>query len=243
MTIATRLSAGIALAVLAACPAAGEGNPSAERRLPAFTGKSAGGETASLAPGKESLEFTLGERKRAIRAALLHFFQPDCNACVAEMKALQVLHGELAAKDVLVAGVAHRGEEAAVAAVAKEHKLSYPVLLGQGSDLAKAFSRGDATVLADAKGVVRYSQVGFKDGDAKGWKENLERLLEGKEVRPDVNPRVVLAAGDPFPDVRLPALEGGKEISLAVEDGRLTFLDAAGSATHPRAAVGFFSRY
>jgi len=235
--------AAVGLLAIGVATVAGAEEPSTANRIPAFAGKTSGGESFSLGSGGEGLRLRRGERESPVKAALLHFFQPDCNACFDEMKALQEVHDGLAEKEVLVASVAHRGDEVAVRALVERLGLTYPVVMGQGSELARRHSRGDATVLADAAGVVRYSQVGYRAGDAKGWNENIRRLLAGEDVRADVNPRAVLAVGDAFPNVRLPALEGGEGISLAVEEGRLTFRDASGNATHPRAAVGFFSRY
>lgn len=222
----------IGTALLLAVSLAAGAPESEERRLPPFSLKASSGEAVS---------WTGGEGRH--QALLLHFFQPDCNACRTEMAALEALSRDLAPKGVLVAGVAHRGDGAAVGALARKLGLSYPLLLGQGSELAKGFSRGDATVIADGKGVVRYVQVGFKEGDEKVFREAIESLLAGREVTAKADEERRLEAGERFPDVALPGLMTEKPISLRVEQGRLTFRDGEGKVSHPKAAVGFFSRY
>jgi len=228
--------AWLAGAVLAACPAGAQ--EQGEKKLPEFSLKAANGDAFSAK--YEGGELSVG---RKVKAVLLHFFQPDCNACMVEMKALEGLSKELSPKGALIASVAHRGDEAAVKAVAEKHKLSYPLVLGQGSDLAKAFSRGDATVIVDGKGAVRYSQVGFKEGDEKTFRETLENLLADKAVTAETNERRRLTVGETFPAVKLPSLMNGKPMSMTVEGGKLTYRDESGKEVHPKAAVGFFSRY
>lgn len=228
--------AWLAAAVLTAWPAGAQDKE--EKKLPEFSLKTAQGE--SFAGKYEGAELAIG---RKVKATLLHFFQPDCNACVVEMKALDFLSKELAPKGAVIASVAHRGDQVAVKAVAERHKLSYPLVLGQGSDLVKTFSRGDATVIADGKGVVRFSQVGFKEGDERIFRETLEKLLADKAVTAETNERRRLQVGETMPAVQLPSLMSGKPISMTVEGGKLTYRDESGKEVHPKAAVGFFSRY
>jgi len=113
-----------------------------------------------------------------VRALLVHFFQPDCNACVEEMKALNALHGEIG-RDVAILGIAHRRGPEEVREVARKLELSYPLLLGQESEVASAFARGDATVIAVSRGVVRYTQLGFEGGDEVRYEQVVRRLLGG----------------------------------------------------------------
>lgn len=213
------------------------------KQLPEFSLKTADGESVSAKFEGGELMITRKEATAPPKAVLLHFFQPDCDACLAEMKLLEGLHKEFVEKGALVASVAHRGDKAAVIAVAEELKLTLPLLLGQESDLAKAFARGDATVIADAKGVIRYSQVGFKEGDEKFFRETLENLLAGKDVTIETNERRRLSVGEAFPAVRLSSLFAEKPMTLTVEAGKLMFQDDSGETVHAKAAVGFFSRY
>lgn len=52
-----------------------------------------------------------------------------------------------------------------------------------------------------------------------------------------------LEVGDTLPPIELDSVATGKPISLTSEDGQLVFRDESGEVSHPRAAVGFFSRY
>jgi len=212
-------------------------------RLPAFSLDSVTGERFSLRYDEGALNLAAPERSGRVRAVLVHFFQPDCNACIEEMKALDGLHRELSGRDLAILGIAHRRTPEEARDVARTLGLSYPVLLGQGSDIANALARGDATVIADAKGVVRYTQVGFQPEDVAVWRTNLERLRAGEGVATRGSGRERIAVGDAFPAVRLPGLRDGQPMVLAVQDGRLTLVDGSGKKAHPKAAVGFFSRY
>jgi hypothetical protein len=51
-----------------------------------------------------------------------------------------------------------------------------------------------------------------------------------------------LQVGDRLPAVALDSLTTGKSITLQ-EGGRLTFRDEKGTVSHPKAAIGMFSRY
>jgi len=90
---------------------------------------------------------------------------------------------------------------------------------------------------------VRFVQVGYGAGDEKVWGQDVERLLAGKPVTQETIARKRLRVGDSLPRIELPSVATGKPIALTGEGGRLTFRDAAGKSSHPRAAVGFFSRY
>jgi len=212
-------------------------------RMPAFSLESVAGGRFSLRYDGDSLEIARPDRSGPIRVVLVHFFQPDCNACIEEMEALDSLHSEFAARDAAVLGIAHRGKPEAVREITRKLGLSYPVLLGKESPIASALARGDATVIADSSGVVQYTQVGFQSEDVAVWRENIERLLAGEEVASRGSGRERLAEGDAFPSVRLPGLRDGTAMVLAVEEGRLTLVGESGAKSHPRAAVGFFSRY
>jgi len=214
-------------------------------RLPEFSLESVAGERVSLRYHDGSLQLALpGQGKPvATKALLVHFLQPDCNACIDEMKALDELHREVVGREVAILGIDHRGKPEATRDVARDLELSYPVLLGHGSEVAKAHARGDATVIADSKGVIRYTQVGFQPEDVSIWRTNLDRLLAGEDVATHESGRERIAKGDVFPGIRLPGLRDGRARTLAVEGGRLTLVDETGTEFHPKAAVGFFSRY
>jgi peroxiredoxin len=214
------------------------------KKLPEFLLKTVDGVPFHLMYAQGRIEVEQGKETSRPKALFIHFFQADCNLCMAEMKALEKLRDTVAREGALIVGVAHRHDEAAVRAAREKTKVTYPLLLGRGSELAAQFSRGDASILVDSQGMVRTSQVSYKEGEEKTWKENLERLASEKELTADTAKREEpLKAGDKFPGVKLPSLMGEKGMSLAAEDGKLTFRDEEGRVTHPKAAIGFFSRY
>jgi peroxiredoxin len=214
------------------------------KKLPEFTLKTADGAPFALKYEQGQVVVEQNKESSKPKALFIHFFQPDCNLCMAEMKALETLHQEVTKQGALIVGVAHRHDEAAVRGIREKLKISYPLLLGRGSELASQFSRGDASILVDGQGMVRSSQVSYKEGEEKLWKENIERLLAEMDPTPAAAKREKpLEVGDKFPAVKAPSLLGGKGMSMAVEDGKLTFRDKEGRVTHPKAAIGFFSRY
>ncbi len=214
------------------------------KKLPEFTLKTVDGTSFGLKYDQGQVVVEQDKESSKPKALFIHFFQPDCNLCMAEMKALETLHQEVSKQGALIVGVAHRHDEEVVRGIREKLKITYPLLLGRGSDLAAQFSRGDASILVDGQGMVRSSQVSYKEGEEKAWKENIERLLAEKGLSTAAAKREKpLEVGDKFPAVKLPSLLGGKGMSLAVEDGKLTFRDEEGRVTHPKAAVGFFSRY
>lgn len=214
------------------------------KKVPQFTLRTVDGTPFELKYEEGRVVVRQGTETSRPKALFFHFFQADCNLCMAEMKALEALYGEVANSGALIVGVAHRHDQSAVGAVRERMRITYPLILGRGSELSAQFSRGDASILVDGQGMVRTWQVSYKEGEEKTWKENIERLVAEKELAPQVAKREKpLAAGDRFPSVKLPSLMGDKGMSLAIEEGMLTFRDEEGNVTHPKAALGFFSRY
>lgn len=232
------------LVIAAQCRPGVAQDKEAPKKVPEFTLKTVDGTSFTLKYDQGNVVIAQDKAISKPKALFFHFFQADCNLCMAEMKALEALHRDLGKQGALIIGVAHRHDEAAVRSIREKLKITYPLLLGRGSDLAGQFSRGDASILVDSQGMVRSSQVSYKEGEEKVWKDNLERLLSEKELTPESAKREkALEVGDKYPAVKLPSLLGEKGMSLAVEDGKLTFRDEEGKVTHPKAAVGFFSRY
>lgn len=124
--------------VATAVPAGGQ---DAEKKRPEFSLRTAGGDAVSATYEGGALAVARKDAAGPIRAVLLHFFQPDCNACRVEMKALEGLHKELSPKGALVAGVAHRGDEASARDVAKDGLLVFAVAMLDEVDEARATTR------------------------------------------------------------------------------------------------------
>lgn len=212
-------------------------------KLPAFSLQTPDGKTAVLEHGAEGIQLSVDGKAERPKALAIHLLQPDCLQCRAQLKALQSLHARFAPRGLAVVGVSHRGDERALAELARELDIKFPMLHGAGSELAKQFAAGDTFGLVDRQGVVRFAQVGYGVGDEKTWTENVERLLAGEPVAKEGVDRERLKAGDPFPAIVLPDLRSGKPMELVGKDGKLLFRGADGKETRPKGAVGFFSRY
>lgn len=243
-----RLDRVVAIAVLLAMPGlrvdqavAAEGP--ARDPVPEFSLPTASGKPLSVHRAGGRVRITHGKQAAEPRALVLHFFQPDCLQCQSEAKALEAIHQKYAQAGVSVVGFAHRGDARAVQAFAEQVRVSYPLVLGTGSETAGRLAAGDTLYVADEHGAVRFSQPGYGSGDEKLWRETIDLLLAGKPVVKETSERENLKVGDRLPTVRLDSLMNGGEMSLTGSDGHLTFTDASGSSIRPRAAVGLFARY
>lgn len=115
------------------------------------------------------------------KAALLHFCQPACRVCQEEMVPLQKLHGKYGKQGVTVLGVSGSPMEDTAKKVVKQLGLTYPMLKGAGSaDVDKWETLGCPVYVVDAGGVIRFSQVGFTEGDEKKWEQTIQTLLSEK---------------------------------------------------------------
>ena len=212
-------------------------------QLPEFALKTADGATFSLQRKQYQVVVMDGKNELEPKLLFLHLFQPDCLQCRAQLQVLERIYQDFAKQGVLVVGVAHRGDAKAVLAVAKQLNITFPLVVGTGSDLAKQFAAGDSFAITDKKGQVRFAQVGYGAGDEKVWRQDLERLLAGQSVPEETIARRRFQVGDRLPVIELPSVMTGKPIALTGAGGRLTFRDEEGKTAHPKAAIGFFSRY
>jgi hypothetical protein len=179
------------------------------------------------------------------RCIALHVFQPDCNACQQQARALQKLHSEHSPEEMAVIGIIHRGDAAAAAAFAREFEITYPLAIATGSDWAHRWGRADPMYIVDTDGEIVYCQEGFQETDPPIWDAVREDIREGRAVafkRPQRSGER-LHEGDRLPSIELPDLLTGRSMALKIEGGRLTFLDPDGKRQGYRASIGFFSRY
>lgn len=196
-----------------------------------------------------SLRYEEGQIKVQMREAVkpkslvVHFYQPDCLQCRAQIKQLREIYAAYEKHGLLVIGVAHRGDAEDSKSLAKELGITYPLLIGTGQDLTRQLGAGDALYIIDSQGSVQFTQVGYGLGDEKVWRENIEYLLQDQPVSASGVSRTPLKVGDYLPIIRLDSLMSGKPLALTGEGGQLTFVDEKGDVKHPMAAVGFFSRY
>lgn len=240
------MTRGVVLAVLAAIAPQGRQavaeQPAAHDVLPEFSLKTAGGGVASLDREDGHLRIRHDEVSTRPRVLVVHFFQPDCLQCQAEAKALQGIHQKLAEKGVSVIGIAHR-DDGAVEAFAVRLGVSYPLLLGTGSQIAKQYAAGDSLYITDDRGRVQFSEPGYGSGDEALWEASIALLLAGKPVATATSERQNLKIGDRLPTVELTSLMTGKQMSLTGKGGHLTFTDDTGKTARPKAAIGLFARY
>jgi peroxiredoxin len=211
--------------------------------VPAFSLHSPDGAPFSLARRQGKVVLTKGTMTLVPKVLLIHLFQPDCLQCQAQMRALQTLYEEFRKEGVLVVGIAYRGTSQQAQAVVHQLKVSFPILEGKGSPIAERFAAGDTLGILDSCGTVRFAQVGYGQGDKKVWERVIRELLAGRPVVQQTVSRNRLNVGDRLPAIRLNSLLTGAPMALTGEGGRLTFRDEMGRLTHPKAAVGMFSRF
>ena len=211
--------------------------------LPELSLKTAEDRPLAVRVEQGRLGVTHGGARHQPKALVVHFFQPDCPQCQAQMQALQKTQEQSGDKGTMTIGIAHRGDAKAVRDMAGRLKITFPLAVGTGADAIKTLAAGDAMAIADAGGVIRFAQVGYGGGDEAVWRENLDLLAAGKPVKAETVERGRLKPGDPIFAITFDSVQAAKPVSLSGEGGRLTFRDEKGATTHPKAAVGFFSRY
>lgn len=110
---------------------------------------------------------------------ILNFWATWCGPCRQEMPLLDEIYLKYRRAGLVVFSVNIDDEVEPAAEMAKTLGVSYPVLLDQRKDIAKAFAIGNlpVTVLVDRAGVVRYVSDGYKPGYEKRYTEQLRELL------------------------------------------------------------------
>lgn len=213
-------------------------------RIPAFSLRTPDESTVRLSFEGDRLVFENNGTRVQPTALVIQLFQPDCLQCRAQLVSLKGMRSKFSgAGRAVFLGVAHRGDPEDVGELARELNVGFPLVMGVGSDLARQFAAGDTLGIIDEQGLVRFAQVGYGDGDERLWFDAVEALRSGKPVKETGIDRDRLAIGDHLPAIKLPSLRSGKVMALIGKEGRLTFRDDSGKETHPKAAVGFFSRY
>ena len=233
----------VALAATAFGGAANGAEFKAGQAIPDFSLPTPEGNLLSLKTKKGQSVITYNEKVTTPMVTIIHLFQPDCLQCQTQMQALEAVHKEFSKKGVTVIGVAHRGEAQSVRAMANRLQITFPLLIGTGSPLARQFAAGDTLAISDRQATVRFAQVGYGTGDETVWRESIRLLLDGKPLAQTTVSREGLEVGDRLPAIELLSLRTDKPVALTGEDGRLTFRDEEGKVSHPKAVVGMFSRF
>lgn len=146
-------------------------------KLPTFSLEAVGGTGISLQFKKGQVLVTHGANELAPKVLVLHLFQPDCLQCQAQMKELEKVYQTFGKGGLLVVGVAHRGDAAAAGRVAKQLKVTFPVLVGTGSELVKQFAAGDSLVIAIGTSAWQTAKDMADSKGAAGTAEELSRLF------------------------------------------------------------------
>jgi thiol-disulfide isomerase/thioredoxin len=99
---------------------------------------------------------------------LVELWATWCGACVAAMPAVEGLHQELREESFTLLSVnAEAGSPERVRAFVRQHRLSFPVYLGDDGTLARLRVDSFPTfLLVDRRGIIRSVQLGPPDTDA-----------------------------------------------------------------------------
>ncbi len=193
----------------------------------------------------QSGQLSLDTEQHPVAALVLHVFQPDCNSCQAQAKALEVLRREVSDRRIMVAAIAHRGTESDVSGFIEKFGVSFPVAVATGSRWVHTWGRGDPMYITDGAGRIVYAQAGFQETDLPIWRVVLDDVLAGRPPafqRPE-RAGEQLATGDHLPSIELPDLITGKSMALVADSHGLRFTGVDGRERRCRATIGFFSRY
>jgi peroxiredoxin len=214
-----------------------------DRRIPDFTLPAPDDSLLTLKTEKGQIVVTHNGKVIKPTVTIIHLFQPDCLQCQTQMQELEAIHQEFNSKNVVVLGIAHRGDAQSVRAVAQRLKITFPLVVGTGSPFARQFAAGDTLAITDRQATVRFAQVGYGKGDEVVWRTGIKLLLDGKPLAQKTVSRQGLKVGDRLPAIELQSLLTDKLIALTGQDGRLTFRDEEGKVIYPKAAIGMFSRF
>lgn len=96
------------------------------------------------------------------RKVLLHFFATWCGVCRLELPSLKGLQAHLGSREALVAIVEDSSDVEAVRRYAREHELTYPILLGS-PEVLRAYRVGafPTNYYLDGDGTISGSTVGL----------------------------------------------------------------------------------
>jgi len=102
------------------------------------------------------------------RVVLLNFWAPACPPCRIEMPALERIHRRYVRRGLSVIGVTEMDPTGAqVRDSVKESGVTYPIVLDPGARIGAlyAIEAHPTSLVVDARGVVRYVNVGYLKGE------------------------------------------------------------------------------
>ncbi len=96
-----------------------------------------------------------------------------------QMRALDRINTTYQRAGLVVLGISVDEDVRRAREYADAMSVSYPILFDNGPDVGKDYmlQKMPVTILVDRAGVVRYSVVGFKHGDERGYLEQIRELL------------------------------------------------------------------
>ncbi len=154
---------GIALALSISVLANGIG---VQQAAPDFTLKSLNGSNLRL-------------KEQRGQVVLINFWASWCGPCRQEMPLLEKIHQRYRDAGFAVWGVNVEGEVAPAADVAKQTKVTFPVLIDEGQKVSELYDLEamPSTVVVDRDGTVRYIHRGYKPGDEAKYLEVIKKLI------------------------------------------------------------------
>ena len=158
----------------------------------------------TLAPGSRAPLFsarkldggTLALASLRGQVVLLNFWAPACPPCRIEMPELEKIHRRYADRGLRVIGITEMDpSREQVLGALKEVVVTYPVLLDPGARVGSLYAivAHPTSVLIDARGIVRYVNVGYLRGEEKDIEQAILQALRPRRTR---------SAGTRSPDAR-----------------------------------------
>ena len=119
---------------------------------------------------------------RALRGhpVLLNFWSPTCPPCALEMPELEVLYRRYAPRGLTIVGVTEMESSADQARrFVEERGVTYPIVLDPDGAIGARYrlEAHPTSVHLDARGIVRYENLGFLAGEEKEIEAAIRRVL------------------------------------------------------------------
>jgi peroxiredoxin len=117
------------------------------------------------------------------KVVMVHFWATWCPPCVEEIPTLDRLYRSLSGKDLLILAVSEdEGGAGALESFIKQNRLSIPVLLDSGSNVARSYGtyKLPETYIVDRQGVVRYKAIGPRDWTDPANIQILRNIVEAR---------------------------------------------------------------
>jgi peroxiredoxin len=116
------------------------------------------------------------------KVVVLDFWATWCKPCVKSMPALQKIYEEFKDKGLVVFGINQDGPRslAKVEPFARVNGLTFPILLDEKGDVGRKFQVAGlpTTILISKDRKIVSSMLGYRSGDEKALREQIQSLLE-----------------------------------------------------------------